>query len=1693
MLGIETLKSPGGVAPSLSELVWLDMLESERNLAFESASSSSLIPQKRALSSPSQEPALKMIHTVQKDLLVGVEPHLQQSNSRYIISQASHVDNEFTPTSTQAMDHDPVKNSATYSDHKGSLVRQSSEPVVVIVAEHGEEHKNSIAGISAGNLQKDGSGASRGSSADFEQERFEDTRDILNDNAYSNSTAESSPRSSADDNFYDARDSFSAANTTPNVLNPGPLAKAAAATSDTQAKKLGGINHDRNIAVQPETWPNVSEDAPSKVSQGEQPEAIDKSLEASKIVQSKRQPESQLDVNKAKESDDLHQQVLDISSALEIFTQDRRQSISKRLAIKENSKSTNANVTQDFVVSLSEQSEEIDELAPNSVDIADEIIDFHPGESGQAEELEQVEEIDYLYELDQEDKSEQVDELDQLFDLDQEDESDQVDELEEDESDQVDESDLVDELDESDQVDELDESDQVDELDKTDESGDANELLEIDECNGRNSMDQVEGFYDLGDMDQVDEFDDLIVDNLVDSLNEPDKADKEGHEPTDNTQEVFNTDTVVPMDANDPIDFTWDSEDKVMMEDSPIQSFEDDDIQVEEEDIQTQETATLPLDDVPLRFLDSYDIPRALPCLDLGFIAAANEIYVWWYDAYDIKQQGVVLLFGKYFDEKQECYISCCVRVKNVSRELYILPREFKVDDEGNPTTEAVELQDVQQELRIVLEHKNITAYKITVCDKKYAFNTKQVPKEATYMKLNYGYDDYEFPTSSSGKTFSRIFGANAAPLEHFLVDSKIMGPCWLKLKRPYPLGSDLSWCSLNLGVDNPGDCSVVADKQTIPPLNILSLSLQTKMSRLSQTNEILAASFIVYKNANIDSLDHTEGLNGKRCTIIRPPVGVPYPQDALDVMNKEGPGSKHNICLESSEFGLLSLLLGHNFFGGDLNVLLTRLKKLSVPHWHKLGRIKSKSAPRIFGNSDRSVSSIFYQRLHMSGRIVCDTFEASQDLIKSKSYHLSEIAKTQLDVIRQDIKPQQLDSYYETGASILCLAKHCSLDAYLTFALMAKLQILPLSKQLTNLAGNLWSHSIYGARSERNEYLLLHTFHKKGFICPDKPAAQKKRSFEFADESLELELPAAKRSGNADGKDASFEGGLVLDPKTGIYDKYVLLLDFNSLYPSIMQEYNVCFTTMDLDGDQEPEAPPSQDAMGVLPELVKMFVDRRKKVKRMMSNPGLSKEAKAQYHIEQMGLKLTANSMYGCLGSSCSRFFAKPLAAFITGKGRDILRKTVDMAEQSNLDVIYGDTDSIMINTNQTVFSKANKMGLDLKNKVNLRYKRLELDIDGIFRRTLLLRKKKYAAKVVRKQANGSYKEELEIKGIEVVRRDGCDLARSTSEHVLQLILANDPQEAIVDNIHAYIKTVALRVYTSQVPINDYIIRKQLTKSPEEYRTTKGNPHVIVAKDMRRSGIAVKAGDVIPYINCKKMTPDGHVRESRMPDDVRSGKAVIDKEWYLMRQVLPFVDRLCMPLDGTDRVKLAKCLEIAVPEALSGAGDDKLQADQIPVELPDRVQENDRHNCESLRFKCPSCNYAMTFSKSDDNAHGLTCLCGESIGSAMVYCQTLSTANKYIQKYYDSPYQCTEPSCGFQTRDQLPIDNESCLQLGCLGRLVRQYSARDLYDQLSLLSETIKCISQHQQEEFTASSDMLEKLLKSSAFRYIDFGIYGL
>lgn len=106
-----------------------------------------------------------------------------------------------------------------------------------------------------------------------------------------------------------------------------------------------------------------------------------------------------------------------------------------------------------------------------------------------------------------------------------------------------------------------------------------------------------------------------------------------------------------------------------------------------------------------------------------------------------------------------------------------------------------------------------------------------------------------------------------------------------------------------------------------------------------------------------------------------------------------------------------------------------------------------------------------------MTGRLVCDTYAASKDIIREKNYRLSDLARSQLGIERKEIEPEEIPAYFDKTeryasthycrtnviCSLLYLVKYTENDCFLALSLMFKLMILPLTKQLTNIAGNLW------------------------------------------------------------------------------------------------------------------------------------------------------------------------------------------------------------------------------------------------------------------------------------------------------------------------------------------------------------------------------------------------------------------------------------------------------------------------------------------------------------------------------------------------------------------------------------------------------------------------------------------------------------
>jgi DNA polymerase alpha subunit A len=190
---------------------------------------------------------------------------------------------------------------------------------------------------------------------------------------------------------------------------------------------------------------------------------------------------------------------------------------------------------------------------------------------------------------------------------------------------------------------------------------------------------------------------------------------------------------------------------------------------------------------------------------------------------------------------------------------------------------------------------------------------------------------------------------------------------------------------------------------------------------------------------------------------------------------------------------------------------------------------------------------------------------------------------------------------------------------------------------------------------------------------------------------------------------------------------------------------------------------------------------------------------------------------MYGCLGYTRSRFYARPLAMLTTFKGREVLTNAKDLAEGVNLQVIYGDTDSVMINTNVNSYTEALKIGNEFKKCVNERYRLLEIDIDHVYQRLLLHAKKKYAALQL-VEINGVLEPKVDVKGLDMRRREYCALSKDASQYCLNQILSGEAPDFVVEKIHEYLRGLGEKVRNGEFPVQKFIIYTVLASSQESH-----------------------------------------------------------------------------------------------------------------------------------------------------------------------------------------------------------------------------------------------------------------------------------
>lgn len=353
-----------------------------------------------------------------------------------------------------------------------------------------------------------------------------------------------------------------------------------------------------------------------------------------------------------------------------------------------------------------------------------------------------------------------------------------------------------------------------------------------------------------------------------------------------------------------------------------------------------------------------------------------GSLRMYWLDYTEVN--GSLCLFGKVKNKQSGTYVSAFVKVDNILRKLYFLPRETRQKN-GEDTNEEVDLNDVYTEVDGMMSRLKVGMHKIKPCTRKYAFELPGIPREAEYLKMLYPYDKPALSMDTQGETFSHVFGTNTSLFEQFVLWKNIMGPCWLKFEEAdFSAVNNASWCKFECQASKPNLISPVPDSENleVPPLTLMSLSFRTQLNVKENKQEILLASARVYENIPVTDTTPPEKLPCKTFTVMRPPAfGYPVGFEA-EVRKQRGV-----FMLEKSEQFLLSkflalfermdpdVLMGHQLQEVDLSILLNRLKEKKTPGWHRIGRLKRGDWPKNFSRG----GGFFAERHLIAGRLMCD------------------------------------------------------------------------------------------------------------------------------------------------------------------------------------------------------------------------------------------------------------------------------------------------------------------------------------------------------------------------------------------------------------------------------------------------------------------------------------------------------------------------------------------------------------------------------------------------------------------------------------------------------------------------------------------------------------------------------------------------
>jgi DNA polymerase, archaea type len=502
-------------------------------------------------------------------------------------------------------------------------------------------------------------------------------------------------------------------------------------------------------------------------------------------------------------------------------------------------------------------------------------------------------------------------------------------------------------------------------------------------------------------------------------------------------------------------------------------------------------------------------------------------------------------------------------------------------------------------------------------------------------------------------------------------------------------------------------------------------------------------------------------------------------------------------------------VITGYNIGGYDVPLLEERAKAVGLGEL-ALGR--ERSAGRGMG-----------ERLwRVTGRIVADAWWAARRELHPKQETLQFVARTLLNDSKLDVDRRNISE--EWARDPARVMEYCEHDADLALRILQRLRVMDKAADMATVAHLPLEEGLNGRTSLFIDAMLI-------------PRA----------DAQHVGVPTNHYAG----RDNPIEGGYVHAIRPGIY-RWVVVLDFKSMYPSIIIARNLCFTTLSPEGTTV--APSGARFLapsvrrGIIPAILADLLADRDRF-RQLGRAAESDDVRGYYDGLQNAVKVLMNSFYGVLASSFYRFTNKDIGSAITAFAREAITSIIHDLEADGHEVVYSDTDSVFVRSPVATLEGAREFGEAIARRFT--HEGVTFEFQSVFEAFFSHgAKKRYVGRTAWPR------EELVVRGYESRRTDAFDYQSESLLEVFELVLKGDTDAAVRRS-----RELVQGVRERKVPPERLVISRTVRAESEYNPSTRESlPFLRVFRQLQKEG-----SDVIPGMRVSWIVTDSR----KSPQDV--------------------------------------------------------------------------------------------------------------------------------------------------------------------------------------------------------------------------------